>query len=117
MPWYKNEKPGILGLEHAGEKGAGPQLVKPGEVFEADAKSIPKAYFDNKWIVPAQKPAESSAPSPTADDVPPTDADAASSKANEAPATTAAERAALRAKEGEASTADDDKNASSKKPK
>jgi len=62
MPWYKNEKPSILGLSHKGDPGASPQMVQPGEVFEADAADIPEAWKTAGFITDAKAPPKGEPP-------------------------------------------------------
>lgn len=66
MPRYKNNKPSILGLAFKSPSDGTPGVaiaVQPGEVFEADASSIPKVYLDQRWIVPTTEPITPSAAS------------------------------------------------------
>jgi hypothetical protein len=63
MPWYKNEKPSLLGLAHKADGGA-PRTVQPGEVFEADADAIPEAWKKAGYIVDAKEPPKKAEPPP-----------------------------------------------------
>jgi hypothetical protein len=107
MPYWKNEKPSLVGLNVRGDQQE--RLIGPGEVFEADEKDIPKGLLDAGWIKPSKTAPPARAPGAaiaqpglgsSADqprlvgvDPSPTDADAAASKVYE-PGTSPAERAA-----------------------
>jgi hypothetical protein len=63
MPWFKNEKPSLLGLAHKADGGPA-RTVQPGEVFEATADEIPEAWKKAGYIVDAKEPPKKAEPPP-----------------------------------------------------
>lgn len=71
MAKFKNNRPGVLGLNFKGESSA--RTVGPNEVFEAEKDAIPEHYFTQGWIVEAKdadataEKKDGNAPNPQAD--------------------------------------------------